>query len=93
MINLPIKYNLSYYVAVIQWITSCDHTCNKTLARIRNVFDNVRVTMRFLIEIQFIFKMINYHKGPYDKQNLTRVVISNKIYEVVEGSFHKFHMK
>ena len=47
ILNWPInKLYLSYDVAVIQWITSChknrDHTCNNTLARIRDVIDNVR---------------------------------------------------
>ena len=44
--------HLSYDVAVIQWITSCqknsyDHTYNNTLARTRNVIDNVRVNNAF----------------------------------------------
>ena len=38
---------LSYDVAVMQWITSCHKnrmiTCNNTLPRRRNVIDNVRV--------------------------------------------------
>ena len=43
---------LSYDVADIQWITSCkkksyDHTCNNTLARNRNVIDNVCVSNAF----------------------------------------------
>ena len=37
--------DLSYDLAVIQWITSCykNRTCNNTLARRRNVIDNLRV--------------------------------------------------
>ena len=79
---------LSYNVAVIQWIPSChktrmtDHTCNNTLARTRNVIDNVSVSNAFLIEIIFILKAIKSHfRGAYDKQNLTLVVISYEIYE------------
>ena len=56
--------------------------CNNTLARRRNVIDNVRVNNAFLIEIMIILKAIKFQfKGPYDKQNLTLVVISNEIYE------------
>ena len=47
-----LEIGLSYDVAVIQWITSChkksyDHTCNNTLAHLRNVIDNVGVTNAF----------------------------------------------
>ena len=40
--SILVDFDLSYYVAVIQWITSChkrsyDHTCNNTLARLHNV--------------------------------------------------------
>ena len=41
----------SYDVAVIHWITSSqksyDHMCNNTLARRRNVIDNVRAVKAF----------------------------------------------
>ena len=61
---------------------SHDHTCHSTLARICNVIDYVRVNNAFLIEIMIILKAIKSHlKGSYDKQNLTRVVISYEIYE------------
>ena len=74
--------SLSYDVAAIQWIISCheksyDHTCNNSLARTRNVIDNVHVIDAFshlkVIKSRF--------KGSYDKQNLTLVVISYEIYE------------
>ena len=39
-------------------------------------------TMRFLTEIMLILKVIKFHlKEPYDKQNLTLVVILYEIYE------------
>ena len=39
-------------------------------------------TMCFLIERMLILKAIKSHlKGPYDKQNLTLVVISYELYE------------
>ena len=50
---------VSYDVSVIQWITyveSYDHTCNNTLARTRNVIDNVRVNNAFFIDIMIIVK-------------------------------------
>ena len=38
--------------------------------------------MHFLIDIIFSLKEIKYHfKGPYDKQNITRVVTLYEIYE------------
>ena len=53
------KIDLSHDVAVIsvEYVLlrkSYDHTCNMTLARTRNVSENVCVKMRFLIEIMFI---------------------------------------
>ena len=61
---------------------SFDHTCNNTLARRRNVIDDVHVNNAFLIEIRIILKAIKSHfKWSYDKQNLTLVVISYEIYE------------
>ena len=63
---------------------SYDHTCNNTLARIRNVIANAMPTMRFLTDIIFILKALKSHfKRSYDKQNLTHA----------QGSFHKFHIK
>ena len=85
MLNNIIYHN--YDVTVIQWITSChiksyDHTCNNTLARRRNVIDNVRINNPFPTEIIIILKAIKSHfKGSYHKQNLTLVVISYEVYE------------
>ena len=63
-------------------LKSYDHTCNNTLARRRNVIDNVRVNSAFPIEILIILKAIKSHfKGSYDKQNLTLVIISYEIYK------------
>ena len=71
-----LKLPLSYDVAVIQWIISCHKNRMTTLARRRNVIDNVRVNNVFLIEIMVILKAIKSHfKGSYDEQNLTLVVI------------------
>ena len=72
---------LSYDVAVIQWITSCHKNCMTTrvmtLRRVSVTSLTTPVsTMRFLSEIMFNLKAIKSHfKGPYDKQNLTLVVI------------------
>ena len=53
-----------------------------TLARRRNVIDNVRVNNAFLIEKMIILKaIISHSKGSYDKPNLTLVVISYEINE------------
>ena len=54
---------------------SYDNTFNNTLAQSRrSVIDNVRVNNAFLIEKMIILKAIESHfRGPYDKQNLTRV--------------------
>ena len=47
---------------------SYDHACNNTLARTRNVIDNVHVNVRFPMKIMFILKAIKFHlKGSYDK--------------------------
>ena len=51
-------------------------------------------TIHSFLEISFIMKAIKFNsKVSYDKQNLTYVVILYEIYEIAEGSFHKFHMK
>ena len=56
-------------------------TCNNTLARTRNVIDNVRVNNAIFIEIMCILNSIQSQlKKPYDKQNLTLAVISYEIY-------------
>ena len=61
---------------------SYDLTCNNTLARMRNVSDNVCVNNAFHIELMFILTAIKSRfKGSYDKQNLILVVISYEIYE------------
>ena len=79
--------NLSYDVAVIQWITSCHKnrmtTCVITLWRVYVTSLTTSVSaMRFLFEIMLILKAIKSHcKEAYDKQNLTLMVISYEIYE------------
>ena len=46
-----LNIRLSYDVAVIQWITSCQksyaHMCNNSFARTRNVIDNVHANIAF----------------------------------------------
>ena len=78
---------LSYDFAVIQWITSCDK--NRMTTRVIT-FWRVDITslatsvstMRFLLEVLPILKAIKSNfKGSYDKQNLTRVIISYEISE------------
>ena len=76
--------NLSYDVAVLQWITSCDHTRNSTWARIRNAIDNVGVSNAFLFDTCIMFNLKlrkSQCKGSYDKQKLTLMIISYEIYE------------
>ena len=61
---------------------SYDCTCNNTLALRRNIIDNVRVNIVFLIEIMIILNAIKSHfKGSADKRNLTLVAMSYEIYE------------
>ena len=78
--------DLSFDVAVIQWITLC-HKYRMTTrvitlwrADVTSLTTSVS-TMRFLLEILPILKAIKSNfKGSYDKQNLTLVVISYEIY-------------
>ena len=81
------KSNLSYDVAVTQWIKLCHK--NRMSTRVITLW-RVHVTslatsvstMRFLIEVLIILKATQfYFKQSYDKQNLTLVVISYEIYE------------
>ena len=81
------EINLSYDVAVIQWITSC-HKNRMTTRYIALGYwraqrhDAVRDNVMFSFEIISSFKAIKPHlKQSYDKQNLTLVVISYEIYE------------
>ena len=84
---IKINYDLSYDVAVIQWITLCHnkHMTTRviTLWRVHVTSLTTFVsTMRFLLEIIITLKAIKSHlKRSYDKQNLTLVVISYEIYE------------
>ena len=81
------KINLSYDVAVIQWITSCNknHMTTRviTLWRVNVTSLTTSVsTMRFVAEIMFFLRAIKSHfRESYDKQNLTLVVISYGICE------------
>ena len=82
MVYTERENNLSYDVAVIQWITSC-HKNRMTTNVI--IFLRVHVTsmttsvstIRFPIEIMLILKAIKSHfNGSYNKQNLTLVILS-----------------
>ena len=81
----------NYDVAVIHWITSCYKT--RMTTRVITLwredvksFTTSVSTMLFLVEIILTLKAIKSHlKGPYDKQNLTLVVISYEIYETRRG--------
>ena len=91
--------NLSYDVAVIQWITSYhkNHMTTRVItlwrANVTSLTTSVS-TMRFLIEIKLALNAIkSLFQGSYNKQNLTFVVILYEIYENSQGSFHKVHMK
>ena len=72
---------------MIQWITSCHiprmTTRVITLWRVDVTSLTTSLsTVRFLLEILCILKAIKSDFiGPYDKQNLTLVVISYEIYE------------
>ena len=82
-----LEVDLSYSVAVTQWITSCHknrmNTPVITLERVDVTSLPTSVSaMRFLFEIMFILKAVkSSFKGSYDNQNLTQVVISYEIYE------------
>ena len=79
--TLYLKLDLPYNVAVIQWITPCHKNRMTTCVHVTSLTTSVSI-MCFLIEIIFILKAIKAHlSGSYDKQNLTLVVISYKIYE------------
>ena len=91
--------DLSDGVAIIHWITSChkDRKATRVITLWRVLVTSLTTsvsTMRFLLEIMFSLKAIEFHfKGSIDKQNLTLVVISYKFTKLAEGSFHKYHMK
>ena len=78
---------LSIDVAVIQRITSChkNHMTIRVITLWRVYVTSLTTsvsTLRFEIQLMFIVKaIISRFKGSYDKQNLTFVVISYKIYE------------
>ena len=64
---------------------SYDHSCNNTLARMHNVTDNVHINNAFSHRTNVHFEGNKSHfRGSYDKQNLTLVVISYKIYETCQ---------
>ena len=80
-------FYLSYDVAVIQCITSCNkyHKNTRVITLWREDVTSLTTSlsvMCFLIEIKLILNAIKSHfKGSDDKQNLTLVVISYEIYE------------
>ena len=83
------KTQLSYGVAVFQWLTSSHK--NRMTTRVITVW-RVHVTsltmslstMRFLNEIMFILKAIFHSKVSYDEQNPTPMVISYEIYDTCQ---------
>ena len=90
---------LSYDVVVIQWITSCHK--NRMTTRVITLW-RVRVTslttsvsaMRFLIEIVFILKTIKFLLKCHMRNGILHSWLFHmKFMKLVEGSFHKFHMK
>ena len=91
--------NLSYDVAVIQWITSYhkNHITTRVITLWRKRVTSLTTsmsTMRFLIEIIFILKAIKYHfKGHMINRILHSWSFHMKFMTPAEGSFHKFHMK
>ena len=82
-----LDYDLSYDVAVIQWITSCNKnrmtTHVITLWQVHATSSTTSVsTMRFSLNIAYLKTMkSHFDVSYYDKQNLTLVVISYEIYE------------
>ena len=55
---------------------------NNTMAQTRNVIDNVSVNNAFSYNTMLILKAIKFYiEWSYDKQNLTRVVISYEFYK------------
>ena len=72
-----------------------DHRCNNSLARTRNVIDNVRVNnaSQFLIEIIFILKAMKSHfKNHMINKILHSSSLHMKFVKRAFGEFHKFHM-
>ena len=68
--------------------------CNNTLARTRNVIDNVRVSNAFLLEIMVILKAIkSLLKGHMIKRILHLWSFLMKFMKLAEDSFHTFNMK
>ena len=73
--------NLSYDVAVIQWITSChkNRMTTRVITHWREHVTSLTTSMsqiRFYINIMFILQAIKFYK-----QNLTLVVISYRLYK------------
>ena len=65
-----------------------------TLARRRNVIDNVHINKEFLIEIVIILKAIkSILWGHMINRILHSWSFNMKFMKLAEGSFHKFHMK
>ena len=85
--NMDTNTDLSYDVAVIEWITSChkNHMTKHVITLWHNLIENVCVNNAFSFEIMFNLKAIKSHcKGSYDKQNLTLMIISCEIYETCQ---------
>ena len=93
------KKDLSYEVAVIQWIMSCHN--NRMTARVitlwREYVKSLTMfisTMRFLIEIMLNLKVIKFIlKGHMINRILHSWSFHMKFMKQAYGSFHKFHMK
>ena len=98
-VKVGAKINLSYGVAVIQWITSCHK--NRMTTRVITLWrrdvsplTTSVSTMRFLLEILSILKAFNtILKGHMINRILHSWSFHMKFMKLAEGSFHKFHIK
>ena len=97
-VKIETEIVLSLDVAVILWITSChkNRMTTRVITRwhVHVTSMTTAVSLRFLIEIMSILKVIKSHfKGHVINRILHSRSLYMKFMKLAEGSFHKFHMK
>ena len=70
-----------------------DHTCNNTLARTRNVIDNVHANNAFSYGNNVYLKGDKFLKLHMLNRILHSWPFHMKFMKLAKGSFHKFHIK
>ena len=96
--SLVNNYNLSYDVAVFQWIMSCNKSVMTTrvlthLRELTSLTTSVTTMLIFIGNMSILKAIESYLRRHMIKRILHSWSFHMKFIKLAEGSFNKFHMK